>query len=178
MILFGLAEVEFKRQTGRGFIAGVVLVAISLLVLFSGQTVLVAPGGLLFLIGLVLIAPALVRPIASAFGWLLALVYARSSTGELARSNLSRQPSRVAITASTSMLGLAIIVAMGGTVASLTVTLSDLLKKNLGSDYLFIPPSIGLWTSDLGSNADFANRLRAVDGVGDAVVIQFIHDQG
>ena len=79
MILFGLAEVEFKRQTGRGFIAGVVLVAISLLALFSGKTVLVAPGGLLFLIGLVLIAPALVRPIASAFGWLLALVYARSS---------------------------------------------------------------------------------------------------
>jgi putative ABC transport system permease protein len=168
-----VAEVEFARQTSRGFIVGVTLTAISLLVLFSKQTALIGLGGMLFLVGLVLVAPALVRPIAWVFGWLIGLVYARSGASELAQGNLTRRPSRVAITASASMLGLAVIVALGGIVSSLTITLSDVLKKSLGSDYLFIPPSIAIWNSDLGANADLANRLRAIDGVGDVSTLRF-----
>jgi putative ABC transport system permease protein len=168
-----VAEVEFKRQTGIGFIAGVAITVLSLFVLFSGNPSLVTLGGFLFLVGLVLIAPALVHPIAKVFAWLIALVYARSGTGELAQGNLTRQPSRVAITASASMLGLAIVVAAGGMMTSLTVTLSDVMKQSLGSDYLFIPPSIALWNSDLGAKADLADRLRAVDGVGDVSTLRF-----
>ena len=167
------AEVEFGRQTGPGFVAGAALTTLSLLALYSHEVALVGPGALLFLIGLVLMAPALVRPIAGVFGSLLARLYARSGTGELAQGNLTRQPSRVAITASASMLGLAIVVAAGGLVTSLTVTLSDVMKKSLGSDYLFIPPSIALWNSNLGSNAAFAERLRAVPGVSDVSTLRF-----
>jgi putative ABC transport system permease protein len=83
----------------------------------------------------------------------------------------------VAITASATMLGLAVIVAMGGTVSSLTLTLSDLLKKSLGSDYLFIPPSIALWNSDMGANPDFANRLRAVAGMETVSTLRFANTQ-
>lgn len=167
------AEIDFKKQTGRGFIAGVVLLALSLLALFSGQTGLIALGAVLFLVSLVMVAPALVRPIANTFGWVVARLFARSNTGELARGNLTRQPSRVAVTASATMLGLAIIVAWGGTVSSLSLTLADLLKKNLGSDYLFIPPSIALWNSDMGSNASFANQLREVKGVDAVSTLRF-----
>ena len=63
------------------------------------------------------------------------------------------------------MLGLAIIVALGGTISSLTTTIYDVLKKNLGSDYLFIPPSIAIWSSDLGANNHFAEQLKGVTGV-------------
>ncbi len=168
-----VAEIEFNRQTGFGFIAGVVLIVLSLLALFSGKVAFITPGGFAFLGGLVLVAPALVRPIARGFGWLMALLFARSGTAELAQGNLTRQPSRVAITASASMLGLAIVVAAGGMVSSLTLTLSDVMKKNLGSDYLFVPPSIALWNSNLGSNAQFADRLRAIDGVGDVSTLRF-----
>ncbi len=168
-----LAELEFKRQTGRGFFAGAALIVASLLALFSQQVVLVGPAGILFLVGLVLVAPGLVRPFANLFGWIISRIYTRAGVGELAKGNLSRQPSRVAITASASMLGLAVIVALSGLVSSLTLTLSDVLKKNLGSDYLFIPPTVALWSNDLGSSADFASRLRAIDGVDQVSTLRF-----
>lgn len=167
------SEVEFNRQTGRGFIAGMVCILLSLAALVSGRTALVGVGGLLFLVGIVLVAPALVRPLANAFGWLLSRVYARSGTGQLAQGNLARQPSRVAITASASMLGLAVVVAAGGLVGSMTLTISDMMEKGLGSDYLFIPPAIALWGSDLGSKAEFADDLRTLDGVDAVSTLRF-----
>jgi putative ABC transport system permease protein len=167
------AETEFTRQAGRGFITGVILVIVSLLALVSGITGLVGLGGLLFLVGLVLVAPALVRPLARGFGWILARIYARSGTGELAQSGLTRQPSRVAITASASMLGLAVVVAAGGLVGSMTITIGDMIRQGLGSDYLFVPPSIALWGSNVGSKAEFADELRALDGVEAVSTVRF-----
>ena len=168
-----VAEVEFKRRSGFGFVGGVIFIVLSILALFSSKAEFIAPGGFIFLIGLVMVTPMLVRPIASMFGWIIALIYARSGTGELAQGNLSRQPARVAITASASMLGLAVIVAAGGMMTSLTMTLSDVMKKSLGSDYLFVPPSIALWNSNLGSNSEFAERLRKVDGVSAVATLRY-----
>ena len=69
------------------------MLGIAALGLFSGNFALVALGGLFVLVGLVLVAPALVKPIANVFGALLALIFAREGTGELAQGNLTRQPS-------------------------------------------------------------------------------------
>jgi putative ABC transport system permease protein len=162
------AEVDYKRNTGYGFIAGVAVISLSVAAIFSGQAAFIIPGGLFFLLGLVLVAPALVRPFALVFGRLVALVYVRQGIGGLAQSNLTRQPSRVAVTVSASMLGLAVIVAAGGLVTSMTGTLGSMIHNSLGSDYLFVPPSIGIWGSNVGANASFADELRKVDGV-DAV---------
>jgi putative ABC transport system permease protein len=167
------AEVDFKRQTGQGFVLGVVLVALAVLVLFSGNLLFIVPGGVLFLAGMVLVAPALVHPVVTLFGKLIALLYARQGTGALAQGNLTRQPSRVAVTASASMLALAVVVAAGGLVASLTGTLGDVMEKSLGSDYLLIPPSVGLWGSNVGADASLAARLRSLDGVGDISTLRF-----
>jgi len=166
-------ETQFNRQTGFGFIAGVVIIILTIAAVLSGQPRFIIPGGLFFLLGLVLIAPALVRPFALAFGWLVALLYARRGIGNLAQGNLTRQPTRVAVTASTTMLALAIIVAAGGMVSSLTLTLYDLIRDNLGSDYLFVPPSIALWGSNVGAKSDFADQLKAVDGVEAVSTLRF-----
>ena len=160
-----LAEVEFKRNTGYGFVAGVVSLILAVAAIFSGQAILIVPGGLLFLLGLVLVAPAMVRPFANVFGRIIALVYVRQGIGGLAQNNLVRQPSRVAVTVSASMLGLAVIVAAGGLVTSMTGTIFDMLRQNLGSDYLFMPPSLGVWSSNVGANPAFADGLRKIDGV-------------
>ncbi len=160
-----LAEGEFKRGTGKGFIVGVVLIVITVAAILSGQAALIVPGGILFLVGLVLVAPAAVRPFADLFGKATAWATLRQGIGGLAQSNLTRQPARVAVTASASMLALAVIVAAGGLVSSLGGTLFDMLRYNLGSDYLFIPPSIGLWGSNLGAAPAFAESLRQVQGV-------------
>ncbi|HRC77865.1 MAG TPA: FtsX-like permease family protein, partial [Kouleothrix sp.] len=150
---------------GRGTHAGAALLVGSLLGLLSHNARLAGLGGLLFLFGLVLVAPALVRPIATLFSRLLALVVAREGTGELAQSNVVRQPSRAAITASATMVGLAIIVAMGGMIWSLTGGFLGVLQKSLGSDYLIMPPSVGVWRSNLGAKHDLADRLRDAPGV-------------
>jgi putative ABC transport system permease protein len=163
-----VAEMSVKREAGYGFMVGIILAILSVAAIFSGQAALIIPGGFAFLLSLVLVAPALVRPCANIFGRLVALAFARSGIGGLAQSNLSRQPSRVAVTASASMLGLAVIVAAGGLVSSMTGMLGGMIKDSLGSDYLLVPPSIGVWGSNVGSTPAFAESLRGVDGV-DAV---------
>ncbi|MEW6566840.1 MAG: FtsX-like permease family protein [Chloroflexota bacterium] len=168
-----LAEAEFRRQASVGSLIGAGIIGLTGLALFTGNSSLIVPGGFLFLIGLVLIAPLLVLPIASVFGRLVELIYARQGIGGLAQGNLTRQPSRVALTASATMLGLAVIVAAGGLISSLTGPLYDVMHKSLGSDYLFVPPSVALWKSNVGAGPDFAQRLRALDGVGGVSTLRF-----
>lgn len=159
------AEAAVKREAGKGALVGLVMAVLSVAVIFSGQSALILPGGLFFLLSLILIAPALVRPFALLFGRLTALLFARQGIGGLAQNNLTRQPTRVAVTASASMLGLAVIVAAGGVVSSMTGMLGGMIKNSLGSDYLLIPPSIGVWGTNVGATPKFADRLRQVDGV-------------
>ena len=158
-------EVEFKRLTTPGFFAGVFMIAAAMLALFSENSALLGIGAVIFLVGLVLIAPALVRPFALFFGKILAVIYSRRGIGDLAQGNLTRQPSRAAITASATMLGLAIIVAAGSMVSSISITLNDVIRESLGSDYLFIPPSIALWNNNVGSNEGLAKELSDLEGV-------------
>jgi putative ABC transport system permease protein len=168
-----VAETQFDRQTGLGIAGGAVLIVLTIIAILSGNPALIIPGGFLFLLGLVLVAPALVRPFSLVFGRVIAFFYARKGIGELAQGNVTRQPSRVAVTASTSMLALAIIVAMGGMISSLTFVLYDMMRDNLGSDYIFIPPSIALWGSNVGAKPEFAEQLKAIDGVDQISTLRF-----
>ncbi len=147
-------------------VAGVVLIVAAMVGLFTGVFAFVALGGVMFLIGLVLIAPAVVKPIANIFGALLALIFARGGTGLLAEGNLTRQPSRAAITASATMIGLAIIVGAGGMMFSTVGTVMDMFGKSMGSDFLLIPPSVAVWKGDVGASATLKARIAAVPGVG------------
>ncbi len=159
-----LSEV-MQRINRAGVITGTVMIAAAIVGLLTGIFPLVALGGFLFLVGLVLVAPALVKPIANVFGMLLALIFAREGTGELAQGNLTRQPSRAAITASATMIGLAIVVGAGGMMFSLTGTVMDLFSKTLGSDYLLVPPSIAIWKGDVGASETLKAKINAVPGV-------------
>ena len=168
-----VAEVEYKRRAGFGSIAGVVLVGLAVAALLSGNTNLIALGSLLFLFGLILVAPLLLRPIAYVFGKLTSLLYARQGIGELAQGNLTRQPSRVVITASATMIGLAIVVALGGMSSSLSSMINSTVHKSLGSDYLLVPPSVAVWNGDVGAGPELAGRLQAINGVGDISTLRF-----
>jgi putative ABC transport system permease protein len=168
-----VAEVDVRRRLGVGSISGIAIVALSALGLVSGNSSLMNIGGFLFLVGLVLIAPLLVRPVASAFGKILGWAYARRGIGDLACGNLTRQPSRAAVTASSTMLGLAVIVAAGGLVGSMTGSMFELLHKNLGSDYLFVPLSVQVWQTNVGADPEFADRLRSVPGIADVGTLRF-----
>ncbi|MBN1371278.1 MAG: FtsX-like permease family protein [Anaerolineaceae bacterium] len=162
-----------RRMFGASAITGIILIALSLAALFSGQPALATPGALIFIAGLILIAPALVRPIALGFGALFSRLLAREGTGFVAQGNLTRQPERVAVTASTSMIALAIIVVVAGMATTIEETFMRVLRESLGSDYLFIPPSVGIWANNIGADASFADELRAIDGVGAVTSMRF-----
>lgn len=169
----GAVLVERRKRINKFTAAGILLIVIAALGLFTHNIGLVAAGGFCFLIGLVLLAPALVKPIANVFGAMIGFIFAREGTATLAQGNLARQPSRAAITASATMIGLAILVASVGLVTSLTGGLYSILEKSLGSDYLLIPPSIGVWSSDVGADENLASRLRSVYGVGAVSTLRF-----
>jgi len=162
-----------QRISRIGTVVGAVMIVIALLGLLSGSFALVALGGLLFLVGLVLVAPVLVKPFANVFSMLIALIFAREGTGELAQGNITRQPSRSAITASATMIGLAIIVGAGGLMYSVTGSIVGMFQKTMNSDYLLVPPSIALWQGDVGASTSLSNKIRSVPGVGTVSTLRY-----
>lgn len=162
-----------QRISRIGTIAGAVMIVVALLGLLTGNFILIALGGLLFLVGLVLVAPALVKPFANAFSMLMAVVFAREGTGDLAQGNITRQPSRSAITASATMIGLAIIVGAGGLMYSVTGSVVGMFQKSMNSDYLFVPPSVALWNGDLGASQSLSNKIHSVPGIGTVSTLRY-----
>ncbi len=159
------AEASAPFRVKPGTVIGGLLLVLAVLALVSGDIRLTSLGILLFIMGLVMLAPALVTPIARLFGSLLSILFARDGTGTLAQANLSRQPTRAAVTASATMIGLALLIAMAGVMSSVTVYFEDVVRKSLGSDFILLPPSVAVWGSDVGASPDLAVRLRQVDGV-------------
>jgi putative ABC transport system permease protein len=157
-----LAEVE-RRSAGRSAIVGAIFVVLAFLTLLSANVGLAALGILLFMFGLALIGPALIYPIARVFGSLLGLIFAQE--GQLAQGNLTRQPGRAAVTASAITIGLALLVAMGGLIASLSGGMDGWIDKTLGSDYLFMPQSMVLGGGNIGAGPQFVEAVKATPGV-------------
>ncbi len=165
--------VQQRRTLTVGAIVGIVFVALALAILFAGNTQTVGGGALLFLFGLVLIAPAVIRPVSLLFGAIIGRLFAREGTGYLAQGNMTRQPTRVAVTASTILVALAIIVAGGELAVSINNGFTGVLRKSLGSDYLFIPPAVAVWGNNVGANQSMAEQLKQVDGVGPVSSLRF-----
>jgi len=160
-----VGTISLRRMAGPGFWAGVVMLAAAVAALLTGSVALMGVGGVLFVLGLILVAPALINPIASVFGALAAVVFARGGTAQLAQGNLTRQPSRAAVTASTTLIGMAILVMAAAMISSVTIGFERVLRKSLGSDYVLVPPSIAVWGTNVGADPQLAQDMRAVDGV-------------
>jgi putative ABC transport system permease protein len=158
---------------GASAAAGIVLVGLAVAALLSGNASFTILGALLFLFGLVLVAPALVRPISLVFGALVARTLAREGTGMLAEGNLVRQPTRAAITASTSMVAMAILVVCGGLALTISNSFLDAFRASLGSDYLLFPPAITVWGNNVGADSSLVEQIKAVDGVGPVSSLRF-----
>lgn len=160
-----VGALSLRRMTGVSFWAGVTLIALAVIALLTHNLALIGLGGVLFVIGLILAAPALVNPVARLFSGLLAAIFARSGTAQLAEGNLSRQPGRAAITASTTLIGMAILIMAASMISSVYLGFGNVMRKSLGSDYILIPPSIAIWGTNVGASGALADELRAVDGV-------------
>jgi putative ABC transport system permease protein len=162
---------EVARQfAARRAIWGGIVVVVAVVGLVSGNLALAGLGSVLFLAGLALVAPALVQPVARVFGRLTALIFAREA--QIAEGNLMRQPGRSAVTASTMMIGLAVVLAVAGMMASLMSALWGYLDKSLGADYLLMPKSLVLGSGNVGAGPDLAETLRTIPGIAEVTSLR------
>ena len=166
--------VERRRRLLRAAI-GAILIALSIVGLITGDLPVASFSTLAFLVGLVMVIPVLVKPIANTFGRLLSVIYAREGT--LAQGNLYRQPSRAAVTASAMMIGLAVTIAMIGLVTSVFDGFIRYLDRSLGSDYLLMPSSLVLGGGNLGAAPEFARRLEKLEGISGVTTLRLASTQ-
>jgi len=136
------------------------IIAALLLVVSTKQPIV---GAILFLIGMVIAAPEsgcsggpTVQPD------LDALVCTR---GEICTQQHDRQPGRVAITASTLMIGLATLIMIASLVTSMGQLITKLVADTFNSDILILPPTIGIYTSIIGADENLAKRVQALPDV-------------
>jgi len=151
-------------------IVGVVCMVLAVLLLLTGNQG-AAGGAMLFLMGMVVAAPALVIPVARLISPLLSIGFARE--GDIARSNLVRQPGRAAITASTLMIGLATLVMVAAMVLSFASLINTLADANFSSDLILLPQSIAVYDTVIGADENLANRVRALPEVQDVGTLRY-----
>jgi len=153
----------YERRIGRRAWIGAGLIVLAVISLASTSSSIVGLGAVLFLVGLTMVAPAIVNPMANWFGEIIEIVFKRE--GALARSNLQRNPGRSAITVSAVMLGLASIIAMLGVVVSIYAGFKGYITKSLSADYMLIPQSIILSQGNVAAGPRLAEEVRHAPGI-------------
>ncbi len=118
-------------------------------------------GALAVFIGVAMLAPTLVPPIARVLGWPAAQW--GGAPGRLARGNSIRNPSRTASTASALMIGVTLVTLVAVIAAGLKATFSDSVNKLFTADYALTSQN-GFTPTSIASEQAL-NRVSGVDVV-------------
>jgi putative ABC transport system permease protein len=144
------AEADGVRRARRRLTAGAALTVVGVVLLAVGLTkpvvALVGAGAVCVFIGVAMLAPAIVRPLAGVLGrplagWL-------GTPGKLGRQNSMRSPRRTAQTAAALMVGLALVSAIAVFGASYAKTATSSVDQAISADILIS----GSGTSQLSGN--------------------------
>ncbi|MDQ3889315.1 MAG: ABC transporter permease, partial [Actinomycetota bacterium] len=137
------AVLPASRFARLGLPVALAVIAIAVALLASGvfasglgtvpRLLAVAVGTLLLFLGIALVAPRLVRPLAGLLGWPAARL--GGVAGELARDNATRNPSRTATTAAALMVGLALVTFVSILGQGLRSSFSDSVEELFVADY-------------------------------------------
>jgi putative ABC transport system permease protein len=111
-------------------------------------------------LGISLVIPVLVRPLAALFSPVLRLLF--GVEGRMAAANATRNRGRTALTASALMVGISLVVAFSALGGSLLGSIRDYLDGSLGSDYVVQPTQ---QNSDAGFTAELPEKIGRVQGV-------------
>ena len=139
----------------------------------SGLLVAVLLGGglLALFIGVALIAPRLVKPLASVVGWPGRRI--GGSAGRLASSNSVRNPSRTAATAAALMVGLTLVTAVAVLGNGLRASVNDAVEKQLHSaDYVVAGSDGATYAADADETLSGTSGVKLASSVrsGEALV--------
>jgi putative ABC transport system permease protein len=131
---------RFSRFGTQGAV-GTVVAALALMLvglfvsgLSTAQRLLaVGVGAVALFLGLAMVAPKLVPPLARVLGWPATKL--GGASGSLARGNAARNPARTASTASALMIGLALVTLVGVLAAGLRTRFEDSVNKVFVANY-------------------------------------------
>ena len=115
-------------------------------------------GAVVTLMGVSMLSPRLVRPLASVAGWPLERL--RGITGRLARENSVRKPGRTAVTAGALMIGLAVVVFVTVFAAGISASVGNAIDRNFQGD-LVLQNSDGFSPISAGAGRE-AERVEGV----------------
>jgi putative ABC transport system permease protein len=148
-------------------------------------------GTIALFVGLALLAPKLVRPIA----WAVGAPAARFGgvPGRLARDNATRNPGRTAVTASALMIGLALVTFVTVLAQGIRSSWGSTIRKQVSADYVlttssdwdsFSPlaavalshtPGVQAVSSVRSSTVDLGDSLETISGVDAPSIGRFFH---
>ena len=156
-----------------GFPAAVLVTASAVSLLALGSFVdslgtaprlfLVGLGAILLFLGVALVAPRLVRPLASALGWPATRV--AGPAGNLARANAMRNPARTASTAAALMIGLALVTFVAVLAQGLRSTFVDSVEELFVADYAITAEGGAPLDPGVERTAAQASGVAAVSGI-------------
>ena len=125
------------------------------LIYASGITAIIAA-----FLGISLIIPILVRPLAALFSPVLRLLF--GVEGRMAAANATRNRGRTALTAAALMVGISLVVAFSALGGSLLGSIKAYLDGSLGSDYVVQPAQ---QNSDAAFSAKLPEKIDRAQGV-------------
>jgi putative ABC transport system permease protein len=111
-------------------------------------------------LGVSLVIPVLVRPLAALFSPLLRLFF--GVEGRMAAANATRNRGRTALTASALMVGISLVVAFAALGGSVLGSIGSYLDGSLGSDYVVQPAN---QNSDVTFSQDLPRQISEIPGV-------------
>jgi putative ABC transport system permease protein len=129
----------------------------------GSRLAIIGIGAILLFIGVALLSPKLIAPLAALVGW--PIERATRITGRLARENTVRNPSRTAVTAAALMIGLALVGFVTIFAAELRLTVDDAVNREIAGDFA-IYNSVGY----IPSGVQLA--VRSVPGVATVAAIK------
>ena len=159
-----LRDVNVDRSAGsaRRAVTGSVITAVGVAALLAGlggEIALVGVGALVMFIGVAVLGPVLARPVAKVFGIPLKM---RGLSGELATRNAMRNPKRTARTASSLMIGVALVGFITVFAASAKTSMAGSLETDFTGTHIV---QAGGYDNSSGISPDLADELRSTPGV-------------
>jgi putative ABC transport system permease protein len=143
--------------------AGIILIVIALICLVVQSTIFISAGLVLFLAGLLVMGPFIVKPMGRFLGSLVEKLLFKE--GSIAKNQLEFHPRRASITSFIVLSGIAVMVAAGGMIYSFNDGMIRYLNKNFGSDFVLMPQSMILNGGNVGADNHLADSIRKIQGV-------------
>ena len=171
------AVLETSKGRGRRSAAGIALIALGVIAMLAGLFGVLDPGeawvgvgAVGMFIGVALLSPQLVAPMASLVGRPLERL--RGVPGRIARENSIRNPGRTAATAAALMIGLALVSFVAVFAAGLRGSIDDAIDKTIAGD-LILAHNDGF--SDIPVRA--GDSIEDVDGVEAASPLRYTESE-